>query len=204
VVHDVMSDVFRNERDAVYLPLSERGQTLGAMFLRLQTDSPAALREIARQADAAGWVLRPERRLSEFLDEQMLPFSGVAALSGLLGGLALLMASVGLYGVMAFGVNQRIREIGIRMALGATAEKVVTLFVRQGMRLVGVGMALGLGASALFTLLLKKTLSGLPGIFDPWAFGGVTFLFVLIALTACWLPARRAAKVDPINALRAE
>ena len=134
----------------------------------------------------------------------MLPFFGLAVLSGALGGLALLMAAVGLYGVMAFGVNQRVREIGIRVALGATAGRVVALFVRQGMRLVGVGIVAGLAGGALFALLLSKILFGLSGSFDPLAFGAVTILFSAVAVLACWLPARRAAKVDPMVALRAE
>lgn len=134
----------------------------------------------------------------------MLPFYGLAVLSGALGGLALLMAMVGLYGVMAFGANQRVREIGIRIALGATAATVVGLFVRQGMRLVAVGIAVGLVGGALFSLLLAKALFGLGSAFDPVAFGGVTLIFSAVALVACWLPARRAAKVDPMVALRSE
>src|SRR6185369_12031170 len=128
-----------------------------------RSDSPAAMAEMVRAADAAGYSLQIRRRLSEFLDEQLLPFYGLAVLSGALGGLALLMASVGIYGVMAFGVNQRVREIGIRVALGATAKNVVGLFVRQGMKLVAAGIVLGLGGGALFALLLAKVLFGLGG-----------------------------------------
>ena len=113
------------------------------------------------------------RRLGDAMELQKLPFRGLAALSGALGGLALLMAMVGLYGVMAFSVAQRSREIGIRMALGATAENVVRHFVRQGMRLVAVGIAFGLGGGVLFALLLRKIMFGLGGPFDATAFFAV-------------------------------
>src|SRR5690606_24607574 len=134
----------------------------------------------------------------------VLPFYAFAAVAGTLGALALGMASVGLYGLMRFAVNQRVREIGIRMALGATTEKVVRLFVIEGMRLVGIGLALGLIGGGLFALALGKILHGFVNAFDPLAFAAVTLLFAVIALFACWLPARRATKVDPMVALRAE
>ncbi|HWA09647.1 MAG TPA: ABC transporter permease [Opitutaceae bacterium] len=204
VAPDVTSQVYRDTPEIVYLPLLSTVASSGVMFLRPRSPSAAAWAEIVQAADAAGLTLRVDRRLADYYEEQVLPFFGAAVLSGALGGLALLMASVGLYGVMAFGVNQRVREIGIRVALGATAKKVIGLFLRQGMGLVAVGIALGLGGGALFALMLRKILPGLPEPFDPLAFGGVTLVFTLVALLACWLPARRAAKVDPMVALRAE
>jgi predicted permease len=204
VVRDAMASVLSGEREAVYVPLSTSALAGRAVFVRPRSNSSAALHEIVHQAGAAGLTLRFDRPLSAFLDEQMLPFQGLAVLSGALGGVALLMAAVGLYGVMAFGVNQRVREIGIRMALGATAEKVVGLFVRQGMKLVLVGFGFGLVGGGLFALLLRKILAGLASTFDPLAFGGVTAVFAVITFLACWLPARRAVKVDPMVALRCE
>jgi putative ABC transport system permease protein len=204
VVRDVLSRVDSNDRGVVYLPFPSGPPAPAAILLRPRSDSPAALADLAQAAEAAGFTLQFRVRLSDFLTEQMLPFYGLAVLSGALGGLALLMASVGIYGVMAFGVNQRVREIGIRIALGATARNVAGLFVRQGMRLVAAGIVAGLIGGALFALLLAKVLFGLSGAFDPVAFGGVTLIFTAVALVACWLPARRAAKVDPMVALRAE
>jgi ABC-type antimicrobial peptide transport system permease subunit len=186
------------------VPLGAADTARPSLFLRPRSDSPAALAEIVQAANTAGIGVYFNRRLSDFLEEQMLPYYGLAVLSGALGALALLMASVGLYGVMAFAVNQRTREIGIRVALGATAERVVALFVRQGMKLVAVGLMLGVVGGSLFALLLAKILYGIGGAFDPVAFGAVTLIFAAVALFACWLPARRATKVDPMIALRAE
>jgi ABC-type antimicrobial peptide transport system permease subunit len=157
-----------------------------------------------RAAKAGGVDLHFERRHSSWVEFFVLPYYAFAIVSASLGALALGMASVGLYGLMTFAVNQRVREIGVRMALGATAREVVTLFVRQGMRLVAVGLVLGLIGGGLFALLLGKILYGFVDPFDPVAFVTVTLLFSVIALFACWFPARRATKVDPMVALRAE
>jgi ABC-type antimicrobial peptide transport system permease subunit len=204
VARDITSRIADADHQQIYLPFSSEISPAAVVLVRLARDTAGALAQIVQAAEAAGLVLQFNRRVSAYFADDMLPYSGLAVLSGALGGLALLMASVGLYGVMAFTVNQRVREIGIRVALGATAEKVVALFVRQGMRLVVMGLALGLGGGALFALLLAKILYGLGGAFDPVAFGGVVAIFASIALLACWLPARRAAKVDPMLALRAE
>jgi ABC-type antimicrobial peptide transport system permease subunit len=188
----------------VYVPRAPGVVQNGAIWVRPQGNSTAMLASIVQQADAAGISLRFERRLSANIIEQRLPFLGLSALSGILAGLALLMASVGLYGVMSFSVNQRTKEIGIRAALGATARDIVGLIVRQGVRLIAVGIVVGLGAGIGFALLLPKLLFGGTGAFDPLTFGVVTLVFGTVALLACWLPARRAAKVDPMIALRAE
>jgi ABC-type antimicrobial peptide transport system permease subunit len=113
-------------------------------------------------------------------------------------------ASVGLYGVIAFIVSQRVREIGIRMALGATARSVVALFVRQGMRLVTIGLVFGVIGGRLFALALSRGFDKGLNSFNAPAFAGTAVLFAGIAWFACWFPARRAAKVDPMVALRAE
>ncbi|MEO5961731.1 MAG: FtsX-like permease family protein, partial [Opitutaceae bacterium] len=204
IVRDIRVGIWDTTPGFVFLPLTAQFGARSEIFIRPRGDSAVALGEIARAAEAEGRTLRFDRILADAFDLQKLPFRGLAALSGALGGLALAMAAVGLYGVMAFSVAQRSREIGIRKALGATAEKVVRHFVQQGMRLVAVGMVVGLGGGALFALLLRKLMFGLGGAFDLIAFVGVTALLGGIALVACWLPARRAAKVDPMVALRAE
>jgi ABC-type antimicrobial peptide transport system permease subunit len=124
-------------------------------------------------------------------------------LSGILGALALLLASVGLYGVMSFVVNRRTREIGIRLALGAQSGDVISLFLRQGSKLIAIGVALGLGGGAAISGLLARVLVDISQ-FDPLAFFIVAALLAGVALLACWVPARRATKVDPIVALREE
>jgi putative ABC transport system permease protein len=143
------------------------------------------------------------RRVDDSLAFQMAPFEALAQVAGALGTLALLVASVGLYGVMSFMVNQRTREIGIRVALGAHSAEVIRLFLKQGMRLTFIGIVFGLlGALAISRLFAVVLIDLSP--FDPLAFGGVAAFLSIVALLACYLPARRATKVDPLTALRCE
>lgn len=141
--------------------------------------------------------------LDDGRDLQLLPFKAVAALGALLGGMALLMAVIGLYGVMSFVVNQRVREIGIRVALGASGRAVVQLFVRQGMRLVAIGIVVGGVAGGLVGLALSKVVVGTHA-FDPVALLAAALVLAVAALLACWVPARRATRVDPMVALRVD
>jgi putative ABC transport system permease protein len=118
-----------------------------------------------------------------------------------LGSLALLLATLGLYGVMAFAVAQRRREIGVRMALGARASHVQMLVIAQGMRLVLIGVLIGVPISMAVSEAMKSMLFGL-SIRDPATYVGVALLLAIAGLMACWMPARRAAKVEPTIALQ--
>jgi ABC-type antimicrobial peptide transport system permease subunit len=138
---------------------------------------------------------------AELLDFQKTPFRIAAKLALGLGLAALLLASIGLYGVMSFVVAQRTREVGIRVALGAEPGGILALFLKQGMRLIGAGILLGLLGGAAVARLLAMILVDLSP-FDPLAFGGVSLCLTLVALLATYLPARRATKVDPMIALR--
>ena len=202
--------VWEQDETMLYLPLPPEVGT-GANPLTLRTlvrlagprETAVPLASGAAITRGVQFNLGIQQSLEEQRKVQMLPFKGIAVVATILGSLALLMAAVGLYGVMAFAVSQRVREIGIRVALGATTDKIVGLFVRQGMRLVAVGLALGSIGALLAATTLSKLIVGARA-FEPVMLGCVALLLGGAALLACWLPARRAAKVDPMVALRTE
>ena len=124
-----------------------------------------------------------------------------AGMASTFGVLTLLLATMGLYSVMTYAVSQRTREIGIRVALGAQVRDVLRLIVSQGMRMTLIGIALGLAGAFALTRVLASLLLGV-GTTDSITFVGVPSLLIAVALLACYIPARRAARVDPLIALR--
>ncbi len=122
---------------------------------------------------------------------------------GLFAGLALLLTVIGLYGVMSYTVTQRTRELGLRMALGAQTRDVLKLVIKQGMGLVLLGAVIGVAGAVALTRVMKSWLFGVSAT-DPLTFTAVALLLTLVALLACFVPARRATKVDPLVALKCE
>ncbi len=165
-------------------------------------DLKAALSRAVLEADPSNIVYRTT--IGEtYLRDAMAPTRFAMALLAAFSGVALLLSAVGLYGVIAYAVTQRTREIGIRLALGAAPRSVTSLVVRSGMRLTAAGVTVGVAASIGSTRVLGGMLYGVrPG--DPTTFAAIVALVVAIALAACYVPARRAAHIDPTEALRAE
>jgi putative ABC transport system permease protein len=127
----------------------------------------------------------------------------IAVLLGLFAGLALLLAGLGIYGVMAYSVSARTREIGIRLALGAQSRDVLWRVLGDGLKLIVAGLAIGLCVAVAALRVLQTQLYGVRPT-DPLTFGVVALLLTAVALLACWIPAQRATKVDPLIALRSE
>lgn len=148
-------------------------------------------------------LLYEVKTLTEHMSIPLFPAKMAAGALGSFGVLALVLAAVGIYGVMSYVVAGRTREIGLRMALGAGGGNVRRLILRQGMTLALIGSVIGLAIAFAATRLLKAVLYGVDAI-DPATFVGVTSLLAIVALLACWIPALRASRVDPMVALRAE
>jgi putative ABC transport system permease protein len=167
---------------------------------------PASLASAVRQAAAEVDKTQPVSNITTmeaFVSEAVAQPRFNLVLLGLFGGLALLLSAAGIYGVMAYGVAQRTNEIGLRLALGAQTRDVMNLILKQGLRLISVGLVLGLTAALALTRLMKSLLFGVNAT-DTVTFAAVTLLLLVVALLACWIPARRAIKVDPVVALRTE
>jgi ABC-type antimicrobial peptide transport system permease subunit len=162
----------------------------------------ASLRQVAQEVDPTIRV-RDIRSLNEVVNNSLHQERVLAQLGGFFSLFALALACLGLYGVVSFTVVQCTREIGVRMALGAERKDVLILVVSQGLKLTLPGLALGLVAAWAVTRYVSSLLYGVTTT-DPVTFIGIPFLLALVATLASWLPARRAAKTDPIAALRHE
>ncbi|HET8646643.1 MAG TPA: ABC transporter permease, partial [Vicinamibacteria bacterium] len=188
----------------VYLPYAQEPVALVSLVVRTRPglDVAAGLRQ-------AVWSVDRDQPVLALLPLEQLAAESVTLrrvstiLLGGLAGVALFLAALGIYGVMAHSVARRTHEIGVRMAVGARARDVIGLVLREGGRLAGLGAALGLLAALALTRLMESLLFGVSPT-DPVSFAAVAAFLFLCALLGCWLPARRAARVDPVVALRYE
>jgi putative ABC transport system permease protein len=163
---------------------------------------PAAIRETLRSVDPDLPLARPAT-LASLVDESVVQPRFSMLLLGAFGAVALVLAAIGMYGVISYSVTQRTREIGVRMALGAQSRTILSMIVGHGLRIAGLGIVIGLLAAFGVTRLMKSFLYGVQPT-DPLTFIGVASLLTGVALLACFVPARRATKVDPVIALRYE
>jgi predicted permease len=189
----------------IYVPLSQNYAPAGTLHVRTTGDAAqmtAAVRGVVKEL-IPNLQLGGVQTLRERLDQSLTGQQQQTQLLTVFGLLALLLSAIGIYGVMAYSVAQRTREIGIRMALGARKRNVLALVIRQGMALVAGGVALGLVAAFAVTRLIAALLFGVAAA-DPVTFGVTSLLLVGVAVLASYLPARKATKVDPLMALRYE
>jgi predicted permease len=190
-------------KERVYRPATQ--QTPPAMALVLKTGIDP--QTIVSQVRAAVRAIDPEqpmadvRTMDEWVSRSLELRRAPAMLLALFGSVALVLSAIGIYGVLAFGVAQRGREFGIRQALGADRASILTLVLKQGLVTTGIGIALGLVGSAVVSRLMQSMLFGV-GQHDPVVYAGVTVVLFAVAVAACYIPARRATRVDPIVALR--
>jgi len=192
----------------VYVPLQQQYETRMTANMTIAARSSHGQR-IADQIRSVVAAMNPTLPIvtSQTLEESaalgLTPHRVVAAIAGSLGIVGVLLAAIGIYGVTAYAVTRRTREFGIRLALGAQRADIVGMVLGQGMRLAVIGSAIGLALSAAASHVLVGILFGVSPM-DPVIFGGATTLFIAIGLAACYGPARRATKVDPLVALRYE
>ncbi len=205
IVGDVRFELEAEAEPEVYVPYLQSPIATMALAVRSNVN-PTNLRSMIRQAiqevDGTQTIYN-FKTMEQRLSESVAPRRLVMLLTNLFAVLALILAAVGIYGVIAYTVAQRTHELGIRIALGAQTRDVLRLVIHQGMALSAFGLAIGLAGAFLLTRFLSSLLYGVSAI-DPLVFALVTLLLASVALVACYIPARRATKVDPMIALRYE
>ncbi|HTF37983.1 MAG TPA: ABC transporter permease [Blastocatellia bacterium] len=199
------TDMRRETEPTAYLPYPQSIPSSATLIVRSSgnpTAITASIRDAVREVDSNLPIFAVKTQ-SQQADESLVQERLFATLSSFFGVLALLLACIGLYGVMSYGVARRTNEIGIRMALGATAPLVTRMVMRETMLVVGIGVAIGLGAAVATTRLVAAMLFGLAPT-DPVTISFAVLLMIGVAALAGYIPARRAARVDPMIALRYE
>jgi predicted permease len=208
VVGVVPDTVYRSTTDrgplpVYYLPLSQNYEAAVTLHVRTEGDPMAllpAIRGIVSDVDPRVALLRP-RRLEDEFSRSLAEQRTMVKLVGSLSGIALLLAAVGLYGVMAYATRQRTTEIGVRLALGATRASILNMIVLRGLRLVVTGAAFGLAGAIVAVRFVRVWLFGVEPT-DALTWITVSIVLMLVGLAACAIPARRAMRIDPAAALR--
>jgi putative ABC transport system permease protein len=205
VFHDVRGGSFQRQREEIDIPFYQIPWVDAGIGVRTAADPAAMTKTIAAAVHAIdpAVALSEIKTLDQIRDDALSGDRFTLLLYISFAVIALALAAVGIYGVMAFAVGQRQHEIGVRMALGASRERVVRMVLREGAILAGAGLVLGLGGAYLVGRAMRSTLYGV-GAIDLTAFSAVGALLLLSALVACYFPARRAAAVEPVKALRIE
>ncbi len=208
VVGHVLHTGYDDEASRVqyYFPISQARGLAGFGFVVRTGGDPMAALGAVRAAVASvdpDLPLAGVNTMETLIAQRTGPRTFAVVLLGAFAALAVLLAMVGLYGVMSFVVTQRTRELGVRVALGAATRDVLGLVLREGVRLAALGMAIGFVAALLLTRVMRSMLFGV-GATDPPTFVATALLLLAVAALASWIPARRATRVDPIEALRAE
>ena len=190
-------------KERVYRPLSQVARPMMALVLKTGLDPQTLVSQVrsAVQSIDPEQPIADVRTMDQWVARSLENRRTPTILLALFGGVALVLSAIGIYGVLAFGVAQRVREFGIRQALGANRQSILSLLLMQGMRTVGIGVALGLGGAYALSRFLQTLLFGVQQ-HDIAVFGVVTLLLVLVAVVACYVPARRATEIDPMAALR--
>jgi putative ABC transport system permease protein len=205
VFHDAPGANARENYSEIYVPFSQSPWPQASMVVKTEGDPKSVIKSI----DAAVSSVDPDlplagvRTVDELIDEALAIDRFTVVLFSCFGALGLLLAAVGIYGVMAFGVGQRTHEMGIRLALGAQRWRVIKLVLKEGTILAITGSAIGLIGAYLVGRAMESTLYGV-GAFDARAFGAAALLLLIVAMSACLFPARRASRVEPLEALRYE
>jgi putative ABC transport system permease protein len=185
-----------------FMPLTSAGMNL----LVRTSASPLSIVNAVKQSVLGPTRDQPVRDLAtmeQIMSDSLGRRRGMLFLLAIFAGVALVLASIGIYSVIAYATSRRVQEVGVRMALGAQPPQVVRLFMTQGLRMVLIGIAAGMAASFALMRLMAKLLYGVSPA-DPITFSGVAVLLCAIACAAIYVPARRAARVDPMVALRYE
>jgi putative ABC transport system permease protein len=201
----LVGQVGEDPQPVAYFPMRQQYSPFAALTVRTTGNPEAVMGAVRAQVNELdrNLALTNGQTITQLLAQGLWAARMGAALLGLFGLLALVLASIGIYGVLSYSVTQRTSEIGIRMALGAQSQQVLKLVLRQGMFLAAVGVLVGVAIALPITRFASTLLYGV-SVWDPVTYIAITLLLMAVAFLACYVPARRATRIDPLVALRFE